>query len=395
MPHVLSRNTIIAVFAILSHFLSLPCAFADTDPMRPLPAEIRALIDAPSETLAHQLARAERLAASKEGAIATFALIELAKLQVRASNSTLAQQSHAIAVDRARLEPDPNLLLSALEAAAEADIEQIRFVQAHLVLEEMQRLASGRGLPLWEARTLALLGACRRREGSYSDAMKLHQRALELREKLGDRFGQVESLNAISTLRRRGGELYQALDGHTKALRIAREIGKQSDVAESLVRIARIYSELDDFEPARDFVAQAIAALPADAQVKRAEFLLDLANLQLRSNELDAADAGATEAILIAEANGGGSEAAAGFLRRAQILSARGKPEQALAVLAIAIERGRPIDGARSIQTKLLTKLRLLIQLKRWPEAVELAQPLLEQARQIGDRLLERDALEA
>lgn len=395
MQRLLSRYAPIAIIVLLSQFFALGGARADTDPMRPVPAEISALIESPSHELAQQLARAQELSISANGALATFALIELAKLQVREGNSALALQSNAKAVARARLEPDPNVLLSALEAAAEAYIEQIHFLQAHTVLEEMQRLSTGRGLPVWEARALALLGATRRREGSYSDAMKLHQRALELREKLNDRFGQVESLNAISTLRRRGGELYQALDGHTKALRIAREIGKQGDVAESLVRIARIYSELEDFEPARDFVRQALAALPKDAQVKRAEFLLDMAHLQLRSNELDAADADTTEAILLAEANGGGSEAAAGYLRRAQILSARGRPEQALAVLAVAIERGRPIDGARSVQTKLLTKLRLLIQLKRWTEAVGLAEPLLTQARTIGDRLLERDALEA
>ena len=78
---------------------------------------------------------------------------------------------------------------------------------------------------------------------------------------------------------------------------------------------------------------------------ERAEFLLDMAHLQLRSNELDAADADTTEAILLAEANGGGSEVAAGYLRRAQILSARGRPEQVLAVLAVATERGRPIEA--------------------------------------------------
>ena len=394
MRRLLRRFLPLAMF-ILCCPLCCNLALAASDPMRPLPAEIRTLIESPSATVTLQLARAQALSASTDGSIAIFAHIELAKLQIRSGNPALAVRSNAAAIARARLEPDPKLLLGALEAAADTDIEQIRFEQAHAVLEEMQQLASGRGLPLWEARALALLGACRRREGSYSDAMKLHQRALELREKLGDRFGQVESLNAISTLRRRGGELYQALDGHTKALRIAREIGKQADIAESLGRIARIYSELDDFEPAREFVNQAIAALPSEAQVKRAEFLLDLANLQLRSNELDGADATTNEAIALANANGGGSEAAAGLLRRAQILSARGRPEEALIVLEQAIVLGHPIDGARSVQTKLLNKLRLLIQLKRWPEAVQLAQPVLDQARHIGDRLLERDALEA
>ena len=395
MFRLLRRYAIIAVFALFGPCLSSGPAMADSDPMRPLPVEIQSLIDSPSATLPLQLARAQGLSASADGALATFALIEVAKLQIRSGSPALALQSNVAAIERARLEPDPKLLLGALEAAADMDIEQLRFEHAHAVLEEMQRLASNRGLPLWEARALALLGASRRREGSYSDAMKLHLRALELREKLGDRFGQVESLNAISTLRRRRGELYQALDGHTKALRIAREIGKQADIAESLVRIARIYSELDDFEPAREFVNQAISALPSDAQVKRAEFLLDLANLQLRLNELDAADATTNEAISLANANGGGAEAAAGSLRRSQILSARGQPEQAITVLEKAIELGRPIDGARSVQTKLLTKLRLLIQLNRWPDAVALAQPLLDQARHIGDRLLERDALEA
>ncbi len=395
MQQLLRRYALFALLALLGPCLLTNTAQAGSDPLRPMPAEIRSFIDSPSATLVGQLARAQALSVNKDGAIATFALIELAKLQIRSGNAELALQSNAAAIERARLESDSNLLFSALEAAADADIEQVRFTQANAVLDEMQKLASGRGLPLWEARALALLGACRRREGNYHDAMTLHQRALELREQLGDRFGQVESLNAISTLRRRGGDLYQALDGHLKALRIAREIGERSEIAESLVRISRIYTELDDFDPAKDFVHQAIAALPVDAQVKRAEYLLVLSNLQLLSNEVDAADATTQEAISLADANGGGAQAAVGFLRRAQILSVRGQPEAALAVLEQAIVLGRSFDGARSLQTKLLTKLRLLIQLKRFDEAVELAQPVLDQARQIGDRLLERDALEA
>ncbi len=319
-------------------------------------------------------------------------LAAYANLMLREGETAIAMLEEAVAL--ARTLEQAELLLLSLDQLATAQIDRVDFRTSELVLDEMATLAGGRGLPYWLARERHLRAVRLRRMGDGQGAMRLHEEALEIRQRIGDRVGMVESLNAVAVQRRRAGDLYQALDHHTRALGLARELGLERDAARTLGWIARIYSALDDDEPALEFFRQALEALPESETLERAELLRDLSGLHMRRGELDTAEEINENSIRLAMAIGGEKVAVDGYLRRATLLGLRGRPEEGLRWVERAIDIGREFDGARSVLSRRLARLRLLKQMERWPEAVPEAAELLTMARESGDRLIERDVLE-
>lgn len=206
--------------------------------------------------------------------------------------------------------------------------------------------------------------------GDGQGALGLHEEALEIRQRIGDRVGLVESLNAMAIQRRRAGDLYQALDLHTRALALARELGLKRDTARSLGWIARIYGALEDYEPALDFFRQALEALPDSEKLERDELLRDLSGIHLRRGELDFAEELNERSIRLPMEIGGEKNAVDGFQHRATILGRRGRPEEGLVWVDRALTIGSEFDGARSVPSRRLARLRLLEQMQRWVEAV-------------------------
>lgn len=341
------------------------------------------------------LAEAQRLmtaGGTAEDRVHAMLLAGYAQLMLREGDAAIAQLQEAVAL--ARTLEQAELLLLSLDQLATAQIDVVDFAASERVLEEMAELAGGRGLPYWLARERHLRAVRLRRMGDGQGALRLHEEALEIRQRIGDRVGLVESLNAVAIQRRRAGDLYQALDHHTRALALARELGLERDTARSLGWIARIYGALEDYEPALDFFRQALDALPEGEELERVELLRDLSGMHLRRGELDIAEELNERSIRLAMEIGGEKNAVDGFQRRATILGRRGRPEEGLVWADRALAIGSEFDGARSVLSRRLARLRLLEQMRRWAEAVPEAAELLKMARDSGDRLMERDVLE-
>lgn len=192
------------------------------------------------------------------------------------------------------------------------------------------RWAESAARPGWLGWTLHSEATAARRQGRSDKALRLFSAALEQFRLQGDRLGEIEALNDRATLLRRGGSLYQALDGHTRALQLARELGLPGPIAESLAKIARIYAELDDLEPAADFYRQAMAAAdPADPG-ELAELQSDLAGIHLRQGQLDAAVSATDRSIALAERSGNPAVLGTAYGRRARVLLQQGRAAEAL-----------------------------------------------------------------
>lgn len=363
----------------------------DNDPERALPAELHAMAGA----LRDEPQRAQRWPVQDyRGETAVYAQILLAQAQLRQAQFDAAL-APLLAVDaQARQLESPAPLLALLELRAEIELTFIRFDDCDRSIRELQTLAEQRGLAVWHARALALRGAYWRRRGDYEQAMIAHRSALDLRERAGDQFGRVESLNAIAVLQRRAGELYQALDGHTKALRIANDIGFQTEASESQRLIARIYNELDDFEQAERFYAAALAVTRADDVEQRADIMLELASVKIAFGRLDEAERLTDQAIDLVQRVQTENYSGLGYLRRAQILMARQRPEEALYWIDETIRMGQASDGARALLVKNMARMQTLQALQRHEDVVRVGAQILEQAAAVGDRLVERNALQ-
>lgn len=295
--------------------------------------------------------------------------------------------------------------LALADAEAEADFMRLRqasteatlrldFAAAEALHRRMRALAESAARPGWLGWTLHSEATAARRQGRSDEALRLFSAALEQFRLQGDRLGEIEALNDRATLLRRGGSLYQALDGHTRALQLARELGLPGPIAESLAKIARIYAELDDLEPAADFYRQAIAAADPAAPGELAELESDLAGILLRQGQLEAAVSASDSAIALAERSGNPAVLGTAYGRRARVLLQQGRAAEALDWIDRAIAISAPFDGARSVLVRRATRLEVLVALERWDEAASLVEPLLAESRRTGDVLIERSLMD-
>lgn len=384
------------VYSVAVWLCGVGCASAHAElaPHPKPPAALTELATRLTLEPASTAAAAGEYAQQAQGAERVHALLLKANAELVASQAEAAFASVQAAVNLARADPDPELLLLSLDAQAWILLERVEFERATVSLDEYQHLAQGRALPYWMARERYWRAVQKRREGDSEASLRLHEESLAIRERIGDRQGMVDSHNALGVLRRRAGELYQALDHHTRALALARELNLRVEIASSLALVGRIYAALEDNEPAFDFMQQALAAMPAEESRERVDLLLDIASAYLRIDDLAQARRHTDDAIALALRTGGEEAAAAGYLRRATLLSREGRAQEALQWVERSLSIGRSFDGARSVLIKRLARLRILYQLERWTEATPEAAALLDIARDTGDRLVERDVLE-
>lgn len=372
---------------VLMWLFPCQCAFA-SDPLRPKAPELVALEAALKQNTVPITALTEQELSSAQGVEKQLLLAKYAAQRSKYEQALSLLNAAELA---AKLQSSAPLQLAVLEQKAALALEQVQFAQTQAALDAMLALTNSPELEIWKARALALQGGYWRRKGDYAKSLEQHRQALALRKKLGDQFGMIESLNAVATLQRRAGDFYQALGGHNKALALARELEMQREVSESLRLIARIHSELNDFKLTRSFSLQALAA-ESEPGYERANLLIELAGVELRRGDIAEAIKLTDEGTQMIERYAP-SLTPVSLARRSSIAFAQNQFAEALDWIDKAIVSGARFDGARSILAKRTSRLKILLKLARFAEAVPEAAQLLNMTQLMGDVLLERDIL--
>jgi signal transduction histidine kinase len=106
---------------------------------------------------------------------------------------------------------------------------------------------------LGEAKAINWLGNTYERLGNDIEALNCHLRALELREKNGDKEGVGASFNNIGNLYLRLEDYPTALSYYFKALEIRQQIGDKEGEAATDTNIGIIYYRLGKYEEARNY----------------------------------------------------------------------------------------------------------------------------------------------
>jgi tetratricopeptide (TPR) repeat protein len=70
-------------------------------------------------------------------------------------------------------------------------------------------------------------------QGRYAEALESYQKALTIRERIGDQQGIASSYNNIGLIHKTQGRYAEALEAHQKALAIHERIGDQQGIASS------------------------------------------------------------------------------------------------------------------------------------------------------------------
>jgi tetratricopeptide (TPR) repeat protein len=115
---------------------------------------------------------------------------------------------------------------------------------------------------------LGNLGNCYKTLGDIPKAIDLHQRALAMKEKLGDLDGQAFGLASLGNCYRTLGDIPKAIDLHQRALAMHEKLGHLSGQASDLGNLGNCYGTLGDIPKAIDFLQRSLAI---DEKLRRLE----------------------------------------------------------------------------------------------------------------------------
>ncbi|WP_083617834.1 tetratricopeptide repeat protein, partial [Planktothrix serta] len=121
-------------------------------------------------------------------------------------------------------------------------------------LEIVQEIGDRRGI----AASLGNLGNAYDSLGQYQRAIDFHQQSLEIEQEIGNRRGVAASLGSLGNAYQSLGQYQRAIDFHQQSLEIKQEIGNRSGVATSLNNLGNAYNSLGQYQQAIDFCQQSL-----------------------------------------------------------------------------------------------------------------------------------------
>lgn len=130
-----------------------------------------------------------------------------------------------------------------LRAKGEFDLAQDKLSQAALLYQATGNLAD-------LSRVLTSEGVIQRVHGHPEKALVFYQQALDLQRKTGDRFGQIQSTNAMAVAYGKMDDHARAAELYQQALTMARETGSQRVINFELGNLASAYGELGRYQEA-------------------------------------------------------------------------------------------------------------------------------------------------
>ena len=235
---------------------------------------------------------------------------------------------------------DDRLAASALRWRSRCHRRQRDWVAAREDIERALELAEGLGYRRGMAHTYFQASIIAERNGQWVLARSHAERAKALYEEEDDRLNVGRLLNNLGGLQFLLGKPAEAVSLLNQALNVALEVDSEVDAAQAVSSLAQVQLRTGDVEQAEEHARQALQLLDG-----RLDFLDEIGNTQLvlgrallAQGELDAAD----DAFAAAESSfaqlSSGSHKAAAWSAQAELALARGDESKALALYRRAAE---------------------------------------------------------
>ncbi len=353
--------------------------------------ELRADFDVSADKLRLR-ARAlrEQLLSPLDRAWATLALIEFEnELEHESEVFALLEDLDATSADLdAR-----DLRFAALEICAVVYMHRNRVDQSRAALDEMKRMVVQSPSREWQTLLLHNEGVLKRKLGRFDEALADFESAAQLQRDGSNPALLARELNSIGMLHGRTGRFSDAALVHNEALDLARTADDKPEMARSLRLLGVLYRNLDDEERGTEYLREALAQVQArnhrEAIILTAELGISLMNME----RFDEAAGYIEQAAAMAEESGNAQNKVNAYSRMADLELVRGHWEEAK----------RWVDRAWLEYDHVAVRDQVLLGLSRVRvfsargaslEILAQARSTLDSARKIGDRILERAALD-
>jgi two-component system, NtrC family, sensor kinase len=139
-----------------------------------------------------------------------------------------------------------------------------------------------------ESYALYQIGLLYFESNDYDHALEYYEQSLDVRRKLGDKWGEAGSLDNIGFIHFKKGNYDPAKDFCSKALSISKSIGDKKGQSNSLFRLANIYKELREYERASEYCEDSLQLRREIGDKKgESEILLFLAALSVSETHIN------------------------------------------------------------------------------------------------------------
>jgi diguanylate cyclase (GGDEF)-like protein len=384
-PLRLARALLLAVCL----WLPIACCAASSEP-----ADIAALRRNQDRSAADLRAEALRLrAASSDRAYRAWAALAVAEFENDLENSEPALEL----LDEALREADA-LKLEDLRFAALARqnvilVNRGRSAETDTVLNEMKRMVDASGDPNWRAQWLHDRGVLERKLGRFGSARELFIQARDVLRELGNDAGVARELNSIGLLDGRTGRFSDAVAMHTEALALARRGGDRGEIARSLRMLGVLYRNLDDEELASRYLLEALEYVEERNRREAIALHGELSGSFTRLERIPEAEHHAQQSVELAEISGSPPNRVNSFTRMAELRLIQNRYDEAERWVERAFESFDAVAIRDQILLRL-TRIQVWALRGRTREALDEAENVLAETRKIGDRILERAALD-
>ena len=144
------------------------------------------------------------------------------------------------------------------------------------------------------------LGTIAREKGAFAEAQARFLSSLEIRERLGDRWGMAISANNIAVAATDFGEHQEAEQQFRRAISLFREIGHPFGLAQSMVNLSATHQAVGRWDEAREVLLQ---SLPIWRDLGQrwgmAQTLAELGTIALEQGDVEEAHRLLTESVTI------------------------------------------------------------------------------------------------
>ncbi|HET9484740.1 MAG TPA: diguanylate cyclase [Xanthomonadales bacterium] len=286
-----------------------------------------------------------------------------------------------------------DLMFAALARESAIFVNRGRSAETESVLSEMQKLVDASGDASFRAQLLHDRGVLERKLGRFDAALRYFEQALAIQRERDDDAAVARELNSIGTLHGRTGEFAEALRAHSEALQISRGIEDRAEIARGLRLLGVLHRNVDDEELASQYLKEALEHVEERNRREAIALHGELAMSLTLLGRLDEAAFHATQAVKQAERSGSPPNKVNAYTRMAELKLAQGAIDEADAWAQRAFESFESVAIRDQILLRI-TRVRVLAARGRVAEALAEAETTLAATRRMGDRILERVALD-
>lgn len=268
-----------------------------------------------------------------------------------------------------------------------------RSAETDAVLREMATLVDASGRPDWQAQLLHDRGVLERKLGRFEAALHFFEQALTILRARKDELGVARELNSIGMLHGRTGRFSDAVLAHNEALELARSKQNRAEIARSLRLLGILYRNLDDEELGSEYLKEALEYVEERNRREAVALHGELCKSYTLMGRLAEAEVQGQLAVTLADHSGSPPNRVNAYTRMAELRLEQGNIEDA----ERWTERAFQTFDAVAIRDQILLRLsraRVWSSKGQVPQAREEAELTLRAVREIGDRILERSALD-